>query len=144
MIAPEKAKELLDSATPGPWELNWEETSEHDDLVQGLCAWLEAGHERVFGAGLVIEDQEELTNLALAAAAPDLAETIASMLWEYAVQVEIRPGVWRYLSHGETVTQLSHKAKWFTTPGDACRYAKDRGWPEHTVRRLVSDPEVIK
>ena len=70
--------------------------------------------------------------------------TIAKMTWEYAVQVEIRPGVWRYLSHGETVTQLSHKAKWFTTPGDAGRYARDRGWPEHTVRRLVSDPEVIK
>lgn len=127
MITPERAHELLAGTVPGPW------------LCEGDGAMHLIGTEDF---GLIVEADNE-NDGRLIAAAPDLAETIAKMTWEYAVQVEIRPGVWRYLSHGETVTQLSHKAKWFTTPGDACRYAKDRGWPEHTVRRLVSTPEVI-
>lgn len=116
MITPEQARELLDGTVPGPW----------------LCEKDEDEYEFLIGTedfGIITEVGRE-SNGRLIAAAPGMAETIAAMSFEYAAVVEIRPGVWRYLSHGETVTQLVHKAKWFTTPGDAGRYAKDRGWPE--------------
>ena len=127
MITPEKAHDLL----AGDFG---------SEVLVDFLGNSRAGFSSVAGAFIVTTPGDfDLTEYA-----PDMAETIAKMTWEYAAVVEIRPGVWRYLSHGETVTQLSHKAKWFTTPGDAGRYAKDRGWPEHTVRRLVSDTEVIK
>lgn len=75
----DRLKELQDKATPGPWEVKAEETSSCGDLIEGLAAWVEADNELVFGRGMeieAIEAGEELTNLALAALAPDLAREL--------------------------------------------------------------------
>lgn len=71
-----RLRELADTARPGPWEVKLEETSTHGDLVEGLAAWVEADNELVFGCGMEIEEDEELTNLALAALAPDMAREL--------------------------------------------------------------------
>ena len=69
----DRLRELRDGATPGPWEVQVEETSTCGDLIEGLAAWIEADNELVFGRGMEIGEDEELTNLALAALAPDMA-----------------------------------------------------------------------
>ena len=69
----DRLRELIDKVPPGPWEVKVEETSTCGDLIEGLAAWGEADDERVFGCGMEIEEDEELTNLALAALAPDMA-----------------------------------------------------------------------
>lgn len=72
----DRLRELLDKAPPGPWEVKVEETSTCGDLIEGLAAWVEADNERVFGCGMEIEEDEELTNLAFAALAPDMAREL--------------------------------------------------------------------
>lgn len=72
----DRLRELRDEATPGPWEVKVEETSTCGDLIEGLAAWVEADNELVFGRGMEIEEDEELTNLALAALAPDMAREL--------------------------------------------------------------------
>lgn len=72
----DRLKELADKARPGPWEVKVEETSTCGDLIEGLAAWVEADSERVFGCGMEIEEDEELTNLALATLAPDMAREL--------------------------------------------------------------------
>ena len=47
------------------------------DLVETLNGWIQTNDgETVLGTGLEISDEQELRNLALAAAAPDLAEEV--------------------------------------------------------------------
>ena len=72
----DRLKKLADNAPPGPWKIQAEETSDCGDLIQGLAAWVEADNERVFGCGMEIEEDEELTNLTLAALAPDMAREL--------------------------------------------------------------------
>lgn len=68
---------LLEKATPGPWEYKLEEGCFMDDLVEILNGWIQTGDgETVLGAGLEINDDQELQNLALAALAPDLAQEV--------------------------------------------------------------------
>ena len=75
----DRLKELADKARPGPWKIQAEETSTCGDLIEGLAAWVEADNERVFGCGMEIEEDEELTNLALAALAPDMARELLAL-----------------------------------------------------------------
>lgn len=72
----DRLEELLSKTSPGPWEVKVEETSTCDDLIEGLAAWVEADNERVFGCGMEIEEDEELSNLTLAALAPALAREV--------------------------------------------------------------------
>ena len=72
----DRLRELADTARPGPWEVKAEETSTCGDLIEGLAAWIEADNELVFGRGMEMEEDEDLTNLALAALAPDMAREL--------------------------------------------------------------------
>ena len=72
----DRLRELADTARPGPWEVKAEETSTCGDLIEGLAAWVEADNELVYGRGMEIEADEELTNLALAALAPVMAREL--------------------------------------------------------------------
>ena len=66
---------LLDQAAPGPWEYKLENGYIMSDLVETLNGWIQTNDgETVLGTGLEISDEQELRNLALAAAAPDLAQ----------------------------------------------------------------------
>ena len=73
-------KRLLNEATPGPWEYKLENGYIMSDLVETLNGWIQTNDgETVLGTGLEISDEQELRNLALAAAAPDLAQEVLRM-----------------------------------------------------------------
>lgn len=68
---------LLEQATPGPWEYKLEDGYIMGDLVEILNGWIQtADGKTVLGTGLEINDEQELRNLALAAAAPELAQEV--------------------------------------------------------------------
>lgn len=70
-------KRLLEQATPSPWEYKLEDGYIMGDLVEILNGWIQTGDgETVLGAGLEINDDQELQNLALAALAPELAQEV--------------------------------------------------------------------
>lgn len=133
-ISPERARELLDTASPGPWEVMTEYTDgeprPHDS--HRICT--------ESGVYMGIMHGKDAT---LTAAAPDLAETIAGMEYEYTVYV--------YLGERHIIQwsfeEDSHVGEW-TDDLDKAEYVRDalikEGRRARLVRRLVSDPEVIK
>lgn len=80
--APEKARELLDDADPGPWEVDY-------DGAWEPAVWSPDGI--IFGPYFDREDMEQweagsAANLRLAAAAPTLAAIVAEMHEEWGVE----------------------------------------------------------
>lgn len=133
MITPQQAQELLDGTVPGPW----------------LCEKDGDEHEFVIGTedfGIITEVNRE-SDGRLIAAAPALAELVANMRYEYAVQVEERPGVWRYLHSSGESTGFSIAACWCKNfemaPYPLAKYRHRETTPSRIVRRLVSDVEVV-
>lgn len=140
--SPELAQELLVGATPGPWKL----IGEYDD-----------GEPRPDTSCLIHTHDGKYLGIMhgadahLAAAAPDLAETIAGMEYEYAVQFK-HGDTWEF-ENAERVGCLvddlfsedPQVAFWWRDKDDAQRFAASA--PETTtrvVRRLVSAPEVVE
>lgn len=93
----DRLRELRGKARPGPWEVKAEETSACGDLIEGLAAWVEADNGLVFGRGMEIEEDEELTNLALAALAPDMAREL----------LRLRDGVEQQITHLEALLTVA-------------------------------------
>lgn len=137
-ITPDQAQNLLDGATPAPWV--WQ-TNEYDSRNAGGP---NRGYDSLGPKGgkpaLETQDGEDYASWVniseadkeLIAAAPDLAQTIAGMRWEYALET-----LWG-TCHDWAVT-----TGWFPTPERAwADLALDTG-PTRLVRRLVSETEVI-
>lgn len=127
-ITPEQADKWSQGATDGPWYVHTDPdgTLIHDD-TGNMCIAVEP----------VGSDYRE-ADLTLAAAAPDLAQTIAGMTEEWGVERD-RPGS-AYIDG--TV------ARWITWIGDGARARKacvisHRGGNPRLVRRLVGPVEVI-
>lgn len=135
------AKQLLEGATPGPWE--WEERKyrgnsdcHHD--------WLGSEH----GTALVTFDSEEYSSWVesadsdktLIAAAPELAQALAEEEYQYGV-------TYIGVKHG------GHHIEWVESTGDTewdketlqllVKRWKKRGQSPKIVRRRLSPPEVI-
>lgn len=134
-MTPEEARGLLEAATPGPW--------------------------RAFMAtsGQVIVDSGKLDNagdVPLATAAPALAELVASMHYEYAVQVEKngRKYIITDSTEGHWLCGDDHKVlqDWHSDYMEAEDYAyswnkydaERTGTTARIIRRLVSEPEVVE
>ena len=139
-ISPERARELLDTASPGPWRV----IDEYPDGVRrpdDSCLIHTPSGEYM---GIMHGKDATLT-----AAAPDLAETIAGMRWEYAVQVS-NDGCLLYTSPSPRDLSTFDPIKpcwWFRTEEEAQDFAKFRTRKRvqvRVVRRLVSDVEVIE
>ena len=111
----DRLRELADTARPGPWEVKAEETSDCGDLIEGLAAWVEADNERVFGCGMEIEEDKELTNLALAALAPDMAAELLRLRREL---TNLRDLIWIHAGH--------QRAEGYSTPADWAEYYANR------------------
>lgn len=133
-ISPEQARELLDTANPGPWEVMKEYTDGELRPYDSHRICTESG---VY-VGIMHGQDARLT-----AAAPDLAETIAGMTYEYTVYVylgEKRIIQWAF-------EEDSHVGDW-TGDLDKAEYVRDslakEGRRARVVRRLVSDPEVVE
>ena len=135
------AKQLLEGATPGPWE--WEERKyrgnsdcHHD--------WLGSEH----GTALVTFDSEEYSSWvestdsdkALIASAPELAQALAEETWEYSFQI-LRRDEWEHASD-----RIPGVDEWFPSKYVAdfiMDAAQKSGYVCRLVRRRVSPPEVV-
>ena len=133
-ISPERARELLDTASPGPWRV----IDEYPDGVRrpdDSCLIHTPSGEYM---GIMHGKDATLT-----AAAPDLAETIAGMTYEYTVYV--------YLGEKHIIQwsfeEDSHVGEW-TDDLDKAEYVRDalikEGRRARLVRRLVTDVEVVE
>lgn len=117
------AKQLLDGATPGPWE-------HYED--HGIVS-LSSG-DAAIATDLNAWDAD------LIAAAPELAQALAEETWEYSAQAE-RGENWETCTNSET-----HLEEWWSDKDDAEWAAgrlQEQGRETRLVRRRVSPPEVI-
>lgn len=129
-ITPDQARELLDGATPGPWELR-----DTDALMNGRAFHLRQSGKpgiRVSATTYGHNDDPELI-----AAAPDLAQTIAGMEWEYGLR-QPRPE-----PHAEGELYTSWGYRLFAAKA-AFAGLTDRGVECYIVRRLVGPVEVTE
>lgn len=127
-MTPEQARGLRNNATPGPWELERIDGFLHVVLPTGNGA-------------------PEECDLPLIAAAPALAELVAGLRYEYAVQIEDVAGETRLAKSAHGTTSDINAAWWTSAPNTALA----DHWRERTnaddvriVRRLVGEPEVVE
>ena len=85
-VTPDQALDLLDGATPGPWRAlhdQWED----EDGTRCEDFYVLGGTDGILHTEDFDPDTHNpVANTTLAAAAPDLAQTIAGLRWEYAVE----------------------------------------------------------
>ena len=135
------AKQLLDGATPGPWELisgeihQIQHTPERCTSIRCDHRWPVLSESWGESAAVVAEDED----LALMAAVPELAQALAEETWEYAVQAKTG-SKWEYMQDG------FFRDAWFSELRKAkagARELRSIGKETRIVRRRVSPPEVI-
>ena len=123
-ITPEQARELLDGATPGPWGVLFNNEAIETDTstvlynTDGAVEW-----------GRNIEH-----DVPLAAAAPDLAQTIAGMEWQWSVE---KHDGHRWSRHGGWVGPESIARV-------RLQKVREDGETARLVRRLVGPVEVAE
>ena len=132
------AKQLLEGATPGPWE--WFGYDLEQTFDAGGAIVMEATCENPHLGGVVnveITPEDER----LIAAAPELAQALAEETYEYSVQIKDHTG------ERETATNSeSHLEEWWESKKHAeWAMAEEQEFGERCriVRRRVSPPEVI-
>lgn len=128
------AKQLLDGATPGPWE--WSGYDLEQTFDAGGAIVMDTTCENPHLGGVVnveITPEDER----LIAAAPENTQALAEETWEYAVQVK-RSESWKY-------TYESWGNRWQGSYSvQEVRAQRDHpGEETRIVRRRVSEPEVI-
>ena len=133
-ITPEQARELLDGTTPRPWKI----------VAYGISC-PELMIETFDGDTLAAEVEPD--DAPLIAAAPALAQTVANLHYEYAVQLEDTTGETRFAMSMYNLTRNPEEAWWAPTPNaplaNHWRFSQT-GLKVRIVRRLVSDPEVVE
>lgn len=137
-MTPDKAKQLLDNATSGPWQSRGDgPSSGKPHLYVCTC------EDRTEVAEAVGWDDAPLI-----AAAPELAELVAGLRYEYAVQVPVN-GHWEYTKddqYGPEVLRNPRDATWYSSRHAAKTWADlwdDGEESPRIVRRLVSEEEVV-
>ena len=130
------AKQLLEGATPGPWE--WFGYDLEQTFDAGGAIVMEATCENPHLGGVVnveITPEDE----ALIAAAPELAQALAEETWEYAVQAKTG-SKWEHMQDG------FFRDAWFSELRKAkagARELRSIGKETRIARRRVSQPEVV-
>ena len=132
-MTPEFAKKLLDGRTPAPWW--WHETDYPEVAVY---------HEK-FGTIAKSVDIEEAD---LVCAAPELAEMVANMRTEYAIQKPYPHEGWGFVTFdAETeercTTPHAHWADWYEDIYDAECIAKEIDGAR-VVARYVTEPVEVE
>lgn len=118
MTTPDEADQWAQRATDGPWYVHADQ-----DVTDGTFIYDDTGNMciAVEPAGSAYLEAD----LTLAAAAPDLAQTIAALRWEYGVE------------------QATGMTQWFRSRPMAEAHAEVRG-AFRLVRRLVGPVEVVE
>ena len=125
MITPDQAQTLLDGATPGPWK------KRRDRDGTPIAVVVSAGptdRHHIMTAEPACSEERAQADTGLIAAAPALAQTIAGMRWEYAVE------------------HLGHVSPWGSRESaedDLRYYLRTSMFIPHLVRRLVGPAEPI-
>lgn len=132
------AKELLDGATPAPWEwVGYSIEAEGSTVVDFQCVTSFGQSGAVRDVEVTPEDEE------LIAAAPEHTQALAEETWEYSFQT-------RYADGWETAcNDVTDIDEWWSDRSEAEEAAAsaydpyvDR--PIRLIRRRVSPPEVIQ
>ena len=132
------AKQLLEGATPGPWE--WIGYDLEQTFDAGGAIVMEATCENPHLGGVVnveITPEDER----LIAAAPELAQALAEETWEYSYHIQNTIGMWEHPTPYAGDTE-----RWWDTREEAeesALAAHEYGYPVRIVRRRVSPVEVI-
>ena len=129
------AKQLLDGATPAPWEwVGYSLESEHGMVLDFQCVTAFGQSGALREVEVTPEDED------LIAAAPELAQALAEETWEYSAQVKRGES-------GKTCTNsVTHREEWWADKDNAEWAAgrlQEQGHKTRIVRRRVSPPEVI-
>ena len=117
------AKQLLDGATPGPWEVD----------IDGLEVYSTVDGDAVAHA-------QTPSDADLIAAAPENAQALAEETWEYSAQAK-RGEEWE-----TAFNDVTHLEEWWPKKSDVdwiVEEARKHGYVCRLVRRRVSQPEVI-
>ena len=141
-----RAKELLDGATPGPWELingeihQIQHTPEQCTSIRCDHRWPVLSESWGESAAVVAADED----LALMAAVPEMAQALAEESYEYIVQVK-RANAWQfYIGESHMVSDNPGAAYGFSLRSNALEFSKmETKRPTRIVRRRASPPEVI-
>lgn len=147
-VTPEEARKLLEGITPGPWEFK----TDVADMPGGSH---EIGHVVQSGDTVLFESWGDANdthpgNLALAAAAPELAETVAGLRTEWAIcrlvyqgGKHLKPLYDYWSSDKEGWQYFSADATWCDSYLDAEEEAERYGLEGYLlVKRLVGPAEV--
>ena len=96
-MTPEQALKLLEGTTPGPWGFDTQTYEEpcYPELVVDFQVTTHNGNQVAVQTDFDSDAYESGRNFNLMAAAPDMAEMIANMTAEYAVQVRRSDG-WQW------------------------------------------------
>ena len=142
-----RAKELLDGATPGPWELingelhQIQHTPEQCTSIRCDHRWPVLSESWGESAAVVAEDED----LALMAAVPEMAQALAEESYEYIVQVKCANAWQFYIGESHMVSDKPGAAYGFSQRSNALEFSKiETEYPTRIVRRRVSPPEVIE
>lgn len=121
-ITPDQARELLDGATNGPWAKRCDQDGNPLPVVVSTSR---GDRHHIMTADPAASPARQQADTALIAAAPDLAQAIAGMRWEYGVE------------------QATGTTQWFRSRPMAEAHAEVRG-AFRLVRRLVGPAEVVE
>ena len=141
------AQNLLDGATPAPWELYGGEihqiqhTPEQCTSIRCDHRWPVLSESWGESAAVVAADED----LALMAAVPEMAQALAEESYEYIVQVK-RANAWQfYIGESHMVSDNPGAAYGFSQRSNALEFSKmETKRPTRIVRRRVSPVEVIE
>ena len=133
----QRTKKALEGTTPGPWELYGGEIHQIQHTPE-QCTSFRCDHRwpvlsESWGESAAVAAEDE--DLALMAAAPEMAQALAEETWEYGVE-------YKYLTNRGAEWRLDLSAGWHKAYRDAERAART-SVQFRIVRRRVSPPEVI-
>ena len=129
-IAPDQAAELLAGTTPGPWVKRRDRDGGQLPVVVSTPR---GDRHHIMTAEPACSEERAQADTGLIAAAPALAQTIAGMTAQYAVQS--KAGALTQLYYGRDVI-------WTDTELTARQVAHEIGGV--VVRRFVTDPDVME
>ena len=146
-MTPEEAQALLDAATPGPWNVE-----EFEEQYAGCPPTTEFylgsdDFQNIASAETTERYYDQVrANFALIAAAPALAELVAGLRYEYAVQVTDKDGSVLYAKSYRTLSGDIEEAWWQDEPNEKLAekwWSKIPACRVRILRRLIADEEVM-
>lgn len=148
-VTPEQAQKLLDRVKEGcplPWEIFTLETIEGDPREVKNVRCSEPGCDGHLAYSMDYDGTTEIDPdaIELVAAAPALAELVANLRYEYAVQ-GLDGGEWKFTGFDGKFLEPSESERiaWWNRPIPK-RDIADRGAGWRIVRRLVGESEVVE